>query len=245
MGFMPGKKTVETPYRREIISMPPDVVELHNKLGRLRAHSFGDYRPEVDYDVWRMALLDAEAKGLYLKAITKIPEFIRAFGGHPNLRANISIDDLPREMSNEPSMKKALALKKIDPDKIRIRAVALNKYQAKKFADDPNVDVVTLYHGVTGENMRSIMENQNPNLIKQLRRERVLEKLDKWQNMPAKSKAFRRTKERAPNKVCCVGGKCHTEPTKCGFGINAAGGLIPGVILPEVIRELENQERPK
>ena len=95
----------------------------------MRAHSFYDYRPQQDYNQWKLILDDAEAKGLTIKAITKQREFVETFGDHPNLRINISIDNLPGEMTNAPSLADAIKLKG-GRDNIKIRSVALTEDQA-------------------------------------------------------------------------------------------------------------------
>ena len=234
-----NKTLVESPYRREILAMPEDVVNLTNSQGGLRAHSFGDYRPVQDYNNWKLALQDAEMKGLYIKAITKQPEFVHAFGDHPNLRVNISIDALPREMSNAPTFQEAMSLK-AGKDNIKIRSVALTEAQGWEQAKNPNISVVTLYHTALGpENLMKTIKTQSPGLIKKVGEKNLWNEIKTWENMPRNSKAFKRLEEAFPNKICCQSGKCGQDPTKCGFGINAAGGLLAGVILPEVSKEKE------
>lgn len=229
-----AKKLVETPYRREILAMPQEIVDRMNAQGGLRAHSFSDYRPVQDYNQWKLALQDAEAKGLVIKAITKQPEFIEAFGDHPNLRVNISVDALPREMSNAPTMEEALRLKADRPN-IKIRTVALNEKQAWEMAQDPRVDIVTMYHGRVGDKLKQIVEAQNPGIVKKVSKENLNKELDTWQDMSPQSNVFKRLAEAFPGKICCQSGKCGGDPTKCGFGNVAAGGIIAGVVLPEVI----------
>jgi hypothetical protein len=238
-----NKVIVETPYRREILAMPREMVERANGQGGMRAHSFSDYRPTQDYNQWELALQDAEAKGLYIKAITKQSEFVHAFGDHPNLRLNISVDWLPREMSNSPTMAEALALK-AGRENIKIRTVALNEEQAWKMAADPNVNVVTMYHGLTGDKLKQILMAQNKGLIDKVGKERLWKEIESWQNMPGNSKAFKRLAEKYPNKICCQSGKCGGDPTKCGFGMAAAGGLIAGVILPEFLDDEGGSDSP-
>ena len=234
------KTLVETPYRREILAMPQELVNKLNSHGGLRAHSFGDYRPVQDYNQWQLALSDAEAKGLYVKAITKQPEFIEAFGDHPNLRANISVDWLPREMSNSPTLKEALALK-AGRDNIKVRSVALNEKQAWEMARNPDINVVTLYHASVGpDKLMKLIEKQSPGLVKKVGKKALQKELNTWENMPGNSNAFKRLAKAFPGKICCQSGKCGGDPTKCGFGLSAAGGLIPGVIIPELINNNED-----
>ena len=235
------KVVVETPYKREILAMPDDLVERMNSQGGMRAHSFGDYRPVQDYNNWKLALDDAEAKGLHIKAITKQPEFIEAFGDHPNIRINISVDALPREMSNSPTMEAAVALQAGRPN-IKIRTVALNEAQAREMAMDPRVDVVTLYHGMVGDNLKKIIKAQNKGLLDKVGEKALWKEIDTWENMPGNSNKFKQLSEAFPGKICCQSGKCAGDPTKCGFGLNAAGGIIPGVLLPEFIKNEDDSD---
>jgi len=223
--------------------MPDELVNRLNSQGGLRANSFGDYRPVQDYNQWKLALDDAEAKGLYIKAITKQPELIQAFGDHPNFRANISIDALPREMSNAPTLEEALALK-AGRDNIKVRAVALNEQQAWDMARNPNIDVVTLYHGMTGDNLKKIIKAQNQGLLDKVGEDAVWKEIDTWQNMPPKSNVFKKLAKEFPEKICCQSGKCAGDKTKCGFGLNAAGGIIAGVMLPEFFKEDDSDSSP-
>ena len=237
------KVIVETPYKREILAMPDDLVNRMNSQGGLRAHSFGDYRPVQDYNQWKVALDDAEAKGLYIKAITKQPEFIQAFGDHPNLRINISIDDLPREISNSPTLKEAIALK-AGRENIKVRSVALNEKQAFEQASNPDIDVVTMYHGMVGDNLKEILKAQNQGLIDKVGEEAVWKEIDTWQNMPTNSNTFKKLAKAFPEKICCQSGKCAGDKTKCGFGLSAAGGIIAGVTLPEFSDEDDSDSSP-
>jgi len=233
------KAIVETPYRREILAMPKQLVGRLNSQGGMRANSFGDYRPVQDYNNWKLALDDAEAKGLYIKAITKQPELIQAFGDHPNFRANISIDALPREISNSPTIEEAKALK-AGRENIKIRSVALNEKQAWEMAKNPDIDIVTLYHGMTGKNLKSIIKAQNQGLIDKVGEKTIDKEIGGWENMPPNSNAFKRLAKEYPEKICCQSGKCAGDKTKCGFGLGAAGGIIIGVLLPELGDDEDN-----
>jgi hypothetical protein len=230
LGFMHGKAVTETPYRREILDMPSDLVRELNRDGGLRTFSFGDFRPGIDDEPMAKVLEDASIKGLYIKAITKQKELLTRFGDHPNIRINISTDNLPRSISNAPTVEEALKWRG-GRKNVKIRAVALNEREAEAFAKNPNVDVLTLYHGYTGDKLFQIIKEQNPQIIDKFGGEEKLRRyLDTWQNMPTKSKAYKRLREKYGNKMCCIGGKCVTDPTKCGLGL---GMLILGVHLPE------------
>ena len=229
-----NKALVETPYRREILAMPEEMVNKLNAQGGLRANSFGDYRPVQDYNNWMLALQDAEAKGLYIKAITKQPELIQAFGDHPNFRANISVDYLPRNISNSPTLDEAIALK-AGRDNIKIRTVAFTEEEAWEMGRNPNIDVITLYHSSLGpDKLFEIIKDQSPALIERAGGEEALmAELKRWKNIGDSPKVSKRLAEAFPDKICCQSGKCGGDKTKCGFGMNAAGGILAGVYLFE------------
>ena len=227
------------PYQGEVMSWPDDLIKELNRDGGIRMFSFGDYRPQYDFESVAKLLSDAQQRGLNIKAITKQPEFVKTFGNHPNLRINISIDNVPREISvNAPTMAEALELKG-GRENIKIRAVALNPEEAVKFGKDPNVDVVTLYHGLTNfskgvrhDKLFKIVKEQNPEMVKRLGEENVRNYLDTWKSMPPAGKIHKEIEGMFKNKVCCTGGKCSKDPTKCGFQTGAI--LLGGVLLPNV-----------
>ena len=185
-----------------------------------------------------------------MKAITKQPEFVKTFGDHPNLRINISVDNVPREFSqNAPTIAEAKALQ-AGRENIKIRSVALNPTEAEMFANNPDIDVVTLYHGPTNFDSKTgkrhnmllnIIKVQNPQLVERVGLQRLQDYTDTWVNMPpvrpgesvgkAKSVAESLYK-RFPNKICCQSGKCAGDKTKCGFG-GFGALLIAGVGIPE------------
>jgi len=154
-----GKKVVETPYRNEIMGMPADLVNALNRDGGLRMFSAGDYRGKKmfkgpdgiirsDYDQLKLMLEHAKEKNLFIKAITKQKELIDDFASHPNMRINLSTDELPRIMSNAPTPKEALKWAG-DHKNIKIRSVAFNKAQGIEHLESEGIDVVTMYHGPT------------------------------------------------------------------------------------------------
>ena len=69
--------------------------------------------------------------------------------------------------------------------------------------------------------------------VKQVGAKKLKAELDTWQNMEVRSKEFKRLTEknasRKKSKLCCVGGKCSRDTTKCGYGLRS---LIIGVHLP-------------
>jgi len=240
-----NKNITDTPYNNEILNWSNDLIEELNRDGGIRMFSFGDYRPTKDFLNVSQTLEDARRRGLLIKAITKQPEFIKTFGNHPNMRINISTDNVPRPIcKNAPTINQALKLKS-GRDNIKIRAVALNPEEAIKFTEDPRIDVVTLYHGLTNfdpngvrhNKLLNIIKDQNPSLVKKVGEKQLQDYTDTWVNMNPRSDKFRKIAAKYPNKICCQGGKCSRDPTKCGFGFSAM--LIAGVLLPE-LRDSEN-----
>jgi len=234
---------IDNPYNHEIRNFPDDLVKELNKDGGIRMFSFGDYRPDADFENVTKTLADAKERGLHVKAITKQPEFVKAFGDHSNLTINVSIDNVPRTMSkNAPTIKQALKLK-AGRENIKIRAVALNPEEAVRFGDDPNINVVTLYHGLTNFNPKGerhnkllkIITEQNPELVRRVGVEKLQKYTDTWVNMGPRNNNFKELAKKYPRKICCQGGKCSRDKTKCGLGY--ASMLVAGVLLPEIKEE--------
>jgi hypothetical protein len=224
---MSPKSIVDNQYRNELLKMSPDLVKEVNKDGGIRMFSFGDYRPEVDFHNVEGVLSDASRKGIGVKAITKVKQFVDDWADHPNLTVNISTDLVPRTMSNAPTIEEALQWKADRPN-VKIRSVALNEQQAASLASDPRVDVVTLYHGPVGDKLFQIVKAQNPKLVARVGEEAIKKELATWQNMPPNSKIAKNLQQEAKGKICCTGGKCSKDPTKCGLG---CGSLITGVVV--------------
>ena len=45
------------------------------------------------------------------------------------------------------------------------------------------------------------------------------------------STAAKRLQKKYPGKFCCHSGKCAGDNSKCGFGLDAVGAVLPGVAL--------------
>jgi hypothetical protein len=236
-----AKKVGDYPYDGDILNWPTDMIRSFNKDGGLRMFSFGDFRPGLDEENVARVLEDASRRGLYIKAITKQPEFVQQFGDHPNLRINISIDNVPDEISvNAPPIEEALRLKG-NRDNIAIRAVALNTEEAIRYAEDDRVDLVTLYNGVTNfdsktgkrnDKLLRIVAKQNPQMVERVGEDNLRAYLDTWEAFKPESKKHVDMEKMFPGKICCEGGKCSRDSTKCGFGAMGAL-LIGGVFLPD------------
>jgi len=250
---MAPKNTVENDYEHELLLMSPGMVNEHNKNGGIRMFSFGDYRPDKDSANVGAVLEDAKRKGLYVKAITKEKQLIDDYGDHPNFRANISTDMLPRNLSKAPTIEEAQEWAG-GRDNIKIRGVALNRQEAEKMGSDERINVITLYHGPTNwketarksdpydmqrngrnyvrtDRLFTIVKEQNPELTKELGGEDQLRAfLDEWEDMGNKTLVAKDFQQRFPTRTCCAGGKCSTDQkAKCGFGMNNVGAILPGV----------------
>lgn len=176
----PGENWAKAPkeygtalYHDDIRSMPSSIIGyLNDQMGGLRVFSSGDYRP-LDALTLDRAFDQAERQGLWMKSITKQPEFVERYGQRPNFRTNLSVDYLPEnadvigkgspaltnlladesantQISRGWRMADALALKEANPDKVKIRHVAINPEDAIKAIADPRIDVETLFHGLSG-----------------------------------------------------------------------------------------------
>ena len=66
---------------------------------------------------------------------------------------------------------------------------------------------------------------------------RLKAELDTWENMGANSKKFKRLDQKYKGRLCCGGGKCSRDSTKCGFGLGSLAAIIPGVHLPMLTEE--------
>jgi len=72
-------------------------------------------------------------------------------------------------------------------------------------------------------------------LIKRMGKKAIQDYTDTWENMAPTSDFAKQFQAKYKKRVCCGGGKCAKDPTKCGF---AAGSLlILGVLLPDSDRE--------
>lgn len=247
--MMSPKKVVENDYLGEIMRMPPSLVKAYNMDGGLRMFSFGDFRPGIDDDNVARVLADAQKRGLFIKAITKEVELIKRFGDHPNLRLNVSIDNVPRDISHAITLDDAAKLKGQYPN-LRIRTVALNAAEAEMYGKDPRVDVVTLYHGATnfkidretgsptnGQRIRTdklyeIVKAQNPKIVEKMGDAKFKAWLDTWEDNSPHTKFAKEFQQKYAGRVCCQSGKCAGDSTKCGFATKMAqAGAVALLIL--------------
>lgn len=250
-------------YGDQILQMPDAMVSFFNSIGGLRMFASGDYTDAQNPHITKI-LEHAAQKGLMIKAITKQKAFLVDFAGHPNLRINISTDFFPEhameiasgrdsKMSTDRSLlyetleqgsrlighgfmlEEAIALKEQYPN-VRIRYVAVNKRDAYRAIMNPNIDVVTQYHGNTNPDILvDVWATQNPELLRQLGLDGVRElasvfhaaspitfmektaqgELDQvFGNGVVDVKEFA---ENAKEKMCCATKICATCTVKCGF----------------------------
>jgi len=146
----------DQPYKGEIMRMSQGKIDKLNKMGGARLYSSGDYT-NTEWEDEQIAALftDAEKRNLKIKVITKQPDFIKNWAldenGAPRKAIsviNLSVDNVSAyglESTTIP-LEIAKEYKKNYPN-VRIRSVALNPKEAVMYVNDPNVDVVTLFHG--------------------------------------------------------------------------------------------------
>lgn len=177
-------------YNGELLRFRQDTVDKLNDMAGIRIFNSGDYIRKQQHGQVSRILDDAKTRGLLVKGITKVPEFVEDFHDHPAISViNVSIDtsgsgvnwDIAKELRNK-------------YPKVRIRSVAKNPQEARMFGDMEWVDVITLYHGKS----------------KKLKEKGYID-------MPHSSDAFKEIAKKYPNKVCCQTGKCATCPIKCGL----------------------------
>ncbi|HLO11176.1 MAG TPA: hypothetical protein VK190_02845 [Pseudoneobacillus sp.] len=127
-------------YNNDILGLKQDTIDKLNTMGGLRLFSFGDYMEWMDEDLMKI-ISDAKEKGLKLKAITKVPEFVHKYHDHIDL-INVSVDNLNEGMD----INVAKQLKNMY-DNVRIRAAIMNENDISALSW---VDVLTLNHARNG-----------------------------------------------------------------------------------------------
>ena len=149
------KLIIHRGYEGQIRTFKPDVIKALNKMGGLRVFNASDYMPS-NFAVLKDMFDDAYAVGLFIKVITKVPEFIEDFVNHPAIKIiNVSVDKTGDGMP----INKARELKQKYGDKVKVRCAAMNpleiveflsmKYKSQDGEEKDLVDVVTAYHGYT------------------------------------------------------------------------------------------------
>lgn len=145
-----------------------DIDEL-NAMGGIRMFAFGDYMPAHRQDV-KAFLDDCASRGLFVKAITKVPLFLSHFHDHPALVAcHISVDTL-RKGGSSISHTRAQKLREQFP-KVAVRCVCLNHDDVAWARAQKWIDIMTLNHVmIKGMHYFSNKEKeeigrQNPNRV--------------------------------------------------------------------------------
>lgn len=261
-----------------ITGMPKELIEFHNSRGGLRMFSSGDYSVDVDRKTIGDILSAAESVGLTIKAITKQKEFVEDFGDRPNLNINISTDmeashaeaiAQGRDGKARPALAETIAsarklisramsvgeAKKLVKGRanIKIRYVAFNDADAMLALANPDIDVVTMYHGDTNtDSLLEIWETQNPELAKLIGKDGMKQLSEIF--MSSKPTKFTQGKftqkyvdktlgdksvdadelvDNARKKMCCVTKVCGSCNVCCGFnnlgGADTLYNLLNGV----------------
>jgi hypothetical protein len=231
VNFAMAKKIFKNvPYRDRIMRWSQKQIDEMNKRGGLRLFSFSDYIPEINQREISLMLDHAKKRGLSVKAITKVPQFVEDFGDR-GITINLSID---AQRSGGPAVNwdKAAELKKKYPN-VKVRTVAANVNEVEMFLNlkhagiDNFVDVVTAYH------------HDDPKVAVP----------DGFEDMSARSpggKKLRALLDANPKwkeRVCCqVGGKCFSVKHNKQCASNC--GLLEGNLsVPSELAELDGGVR--
>jgi len=216
--FLAKKRHEDTQYASSnILNMRQNVVDKLNAVGGIRLFSHSDYKPRKKAMIAQI-LNDAAKRGLDVKAITKVPQFVETFVNdqYPALKlVNVSIDTTGDGMSYED----ALRLKNEHPDKVKIRAVITNL----KDLLDPfmkNVDVFTFYHG-SAKKLKAMGYTNFTGKDRDALGDKTFASSEK---LPPQDQALAPEIDQAIDKLhlnkktCCIGSHCSKCNLKCGGG---------------------------
>jgi len=194
-------------------------IKMLNSSGGLRLYSASDYNPEDDASLGRL-FDDADAIGLGVKAITKVPEFIEKWADRVAV-VHISIDEIPTKYgahSNAPTWEEAAKIKADNPH-VLIRSVAFTPDEVIEHAKTDLIDIVTPFHGSTARFPKEFAAK----IVPMGTRDSGLKTL--W------ARAREELTPEQQKKLCCETGRCATCKSKCGIDINwdkvAAGMDVP------------------
>lgn len=149
-GFRAKKVYDRIPYNNEILRLRQSTIDKLNAIGGLRIFSFGDYIEWMDEDLMQV-FKDAKERGLKLKAITKVPEFVEKFHDYVDI-INVSVDNLGEGMDWDT----AKELKRKYPNvKIRCAIMKDEDLDALEW-----VDIITFNHANNGYKFYSKEEVQ-------------------------------------------------------------------------------------
>jgi len=275
-------------YTGEILEIADSEIDILNRIGGLRIQSFGDWMGERDRAQFVDMILDAEARGLQIKIITKeaamveFVGFLKEQGIGNSIFMNISADHLMEEpgpgdklwtpLNHErpfvrredgqalwkraQSVKEATKLVK-KHQFANIRTVVTDDAQLIADLKDPNVKVITGYHGnirtpslfiVNSETGATIQEFQplgdsgmpalvpgKYEFVKDAKGNYLDAKGKKvggvWTEVVKKIDSEGLVQEYA-QKMCCVTGKCATCRTLCGAPDRAKQALNGEISFP-------------
>jgi len=216
------QEEVATPYNHEILNMPDSLVRAFNvEMGGMSGSPSATMSRSVTSSRWAWCLR-TRAEGSDHQAITKQRDLIDDFGDHPNIRINISTDSLPLGYRKHHLWQRRWNGKQ-EGTTSRSEPSAFNEQQAIAAGINPDINVVTLYHGPTGKTMYDLIMKGNSELAKEARANpqvaaRLLETLNEWETFPPHQAKFKGVAEKFPGKVCCQNGRCALDQARCGFG---------------------------
>lgn len=137
-GFNAKKVYDQCLYTGEILRFNQNTIDKLNDVGGMRTFSFGDYEEWMDAQIMRI-VTDAKARGLKLKAITKVPAFVEKFHDYFNI-IHVSVDNIGDGVAHDI----ALQLKTKYPN-VLIRSVVLKDADLEVL--EPISDIITFHHG--------------------------------------------------------------------------------------------------
>jgi len=188
IGFNAKKVIDRIEYKGEVLRMTKPTIEKLNNVGGLRLFSFGDYVKEDSFiDIYRM-LLDCRTKGLKVKVITKVVEFIDDF--YSDFHDVFSIIHLSIDNVGDGVDHDIARMYRMTYEKVIIRSVILNDEDMEVL--EPLSDILTFNHAnIKIEGKQCINYKLYP-------------------------KKFNALKEEYKNKTCCITGSCASCTIKCG-----------------------------
>jgi len=151
------------------------------------------------------------------------------------LKSALRMRDSRRLIAFGMSMKQAKALRKKHGEQIKIRYVGINRRDAIRATMNPDIDVVTIYHGRTNPDLlMDIWRFNNPAIFKNIGEKTLRQLAEIFQAPSAEIFSDRVTekdlresgvegitpaqfKKVADNKVCCKTGVCSSCKVFCGF----------------------------
>lgn len=232
-GGHPSKEIPELQYSGEIMEMPQSLIDILNfGTTGIRMFSFGDYCARHEPLLVKI-FDDCRTRKLLVRAITKQPDFIARFAReyddvfsvidvstdfelNPGVIGKLVEDPMLRkQISNAPTLEQAKILKAMYP-KVRIRYVAMNPAEGEIAAKTPDIDVLTMYHGVVGKTLKELLRKQNPNLVNSMTPEEFQGWVDEIHKLRKGEVPYEEFEKKVCKILCCKLGVCYMCDVNCG-----------------------------